>query len=492
MIEIRYFNEAHCQIVCEYDEAQDIADLFSFYSPNHRWSPKYQSGVWDGKIRLFDINNCLLPFGLLKKLIGYCKLNQWNYTLDDSLTDLGGLKISRDEILQFYDEIKVPLEFETREYQVEAVRYFMFHKKMIGISATASGKSFIYYVFIQLLKYAYETPKVLLLVPRTSLVEQMAADFQEYAARLCNFSQHVHRIYSGKEKYTDKMVTVSTWQSLKNMPPEYFEKFDAVIVDEVHEATAKELPRIANLCINANYRIGMTGHIKDCKIGKMQLVSLLGSIKTFSKSKELIEQGYLAGINIKGIVLKYRDDIVKLFKGKDKVQFQDETEIIRNIPERKRFICQLAASREGNTMVLFKIRKYGRELYRLLKKNFPKKHVYYVDGTVSTEYREKVRAVTEKHEDIIIVASFGTFSTGINIKNLHHLIFGESVLSSVKVIQSIGRLLRKYFNKDATLYDIADDLSWKSKRNYVLKHFLKRMKYYDQEELDYDIKNKRL
>jgi superfamily II DNA or RNA helicase len=174
------------------------------------------------------------------------------------------------------------------------------------------------------------------------------------------------------------------------------------------------------------------------------------------------------------------------------VEWQDETAIIRAIPERKRFICKLAASRKGNTMVLFKIREYGRELHHLLKKNFPDKHVYYIDGTVKVDYREKVRKITEKHEGIIIVASYGTFSTGINIKNLHNLIFAESVLSSIKVIQSIGRLLRKYFNKDAKLYDITDDLSWKSKRNYVLKHFLRRMKYYDQEEFEYEITNKRI
>jgi superfamily II DNA or RNA helicase len=489
LIEIKYFNEAHVQIVCEYDEAQDIADLFSFYTPNYQWSPKYQSGVWDGKLRLFDINNCLLPAGLLKKFLGYCKLNEWNYKIDDCLLE-SGHKVSVDEILEFCKELKCDLV--PRDYQIDAVRYFLHHRKMIGVSATASGKSFIYYILFNLLMYIYPDFKGLLIVPRTSLVEQMAGDFQDYAKNYLDFSQYVHRIHSGREKYTDKKITVSTWQSLKNMPPEYFEKFNAVIVDEVHEATAKELPRITNHCINATYRIGMTGHLKECKIAKMQLTALLGNVKTFSKSAELIERGVLAGIDIKGIVLKYGDHITKQFAGRNKVEWQDETAIIRAIPERKRFICKLAASRKGNTMVLFKIREYGRELHHLLKKNFPDKHVYYIDGTVKVDYREKVRKITEKHEGIIIVASYGTFSTGINIKNLHNLIFAESVLSSIKVIQSIGRLLRKYFNKDAKLYDITDDLSWKSKRNYVLKHFLRRMKYYDQEEFEYEITNKRI
>jgi superfamily II DNA or RNA helicase len=489
LISIKYFNESHVLIDCEYDEAQEIADLFSFYSPNYNWSPKYQSGIWDGKIRLFSADNCLLPAGLLKKFLGYIKLNEWEYKIEDCLLETGH-EISVAEILEFCKEIKCDLI--PRDYQIDAIRYFIYHRKMIGVSATASGKSYIYYIFLNLLMYMYPDFKALLIVPTINLVEQMAGDFQEYAKNYCNFQKYVHRIHSGREKYTDKTITVSTWQSLKNMPPEYFEPFNAVIVDEVHEATANVLPRIANHCIKAGYRIGMTGHLKDCKITKMQLTALLGSVKTFSKSSELIEKGILADIEIKGIVLKYGEEITKQFKGQKKVEWQAETEIIRQIPARKKFICQLAASCKGNTMVLFKIRDYGRDLHKLIKNNFPDKHVYYIDGTVKVDYREKVRKVTEKHEGIIIVASYGTFSTGINIKNLHNLIFAESVLSSVKVIQSIGRLLRKYFNKNAKLYDITDDLSWKSKRNYCLKHFLQRMRYYDHEEFTYDITNKKI
>ena len=309
MIDIKYFNEAYVQITCEYDEAQDIADLFSFFSPNYNWSPKYQSGIWDGKIRLFDINNCLLPYGLLKKFIGYCKINDWKYTIDDCFLEKGDV-VSETEILEFC-KTELKCDLVPRDYQIKAVQYFMFHRKMIGVSATASGKSFVYYILFNLLRWIYPDFKGLLIVPRTSLVEQMATDFQDYAKNLCDFSANVHRIYSGREKYTDKIITVSTWQSLKNMPPEYFEPFNTVAVDEVHEATAKELPRIANHCINASYRIGMTGHLKDCKIAKIQLNALLGNVKTFSKSKELIDRGILADIKIKGIVLKYGEDIKK-------------------------------------------------------------------------------------------------------------------------------------------------------------------------------------
>ncbi len=485
MIKLLHYNQSHIQVDCEYDEAQEISEIFSFYTPNYMWSNRYKSGIWDGKVRLFSTNDCLLPYGLLYKLLKYFKANDIEYQIDPVLLETGH-EISSDEIVQFCDEV-LKSDLVPRDYQVKAVQYFMYHKKMIGLSATASGKSFIYYIFFNLLRYIYPDFKSLLLVPRISLTEQMAGDFQDYAKNLKDYSQDVHKIYAGKEKYTDKPITISTWQSLKNMPPEYYKGFNAVVIDETHEATADCLPRIANHCINAHYRIGMTGHIQECKIAKIQLNALLGNIKTFSKSSDLIKKGILSDLMIKCIVLKYSDEINKQFAGRKKKEYQEEMKIIQGIPERKRFICKLAASRNNNTMVLFKIREYGRDIYRLLKHNFKNKKVFYIDGTVKVDYREKVREVAEKYDDVIIVASYGTFSTGINIRNLQSLIFAESVLSSVKVIQSVGRVLRRYGSTKSTLYDVADDLTYKNRKNYVLKHFLKRIKYYDGESFDYDV-----
>lgn len=494
-MKIQYYNEAEVYVDCDWDEAKDIHDRFSFYSPKAHFSKKYQAGIWDGRIHLFNLNSGTMPFGLLPKLIGYLKYHNYDFTVQKGLLDKGK-KYSADVIVKFARQmLKLPEDLDPYDHQVKAIQNFLFHKKMIGISATASGKSLIYYIFFNMLQYLYGDMKFLLLVPRTSLVEQMAKDFNQYGKNFTNMNKHVHRVYSGKEKYTDKAITISTWQSLQNMPGEYFEKFDAVVVDEVHEATAKQLPRIANLCINAMYRIGMTGHLQDCKISKLQLEGLLGRIKTFSKSADLIEKGILSDIMIKSIILKHSKKTAKaccsmIGKGdteEKKKGYKKELDLIRTVKDRKKFVCKLAASRKKNTMVLFKSRDYGRSLNRLLKKNFPDKRVYYIDGTIPVKHREKVREVAEKFDNVIIVASYGTFSTGINIKNLHNLIFGEPILSSVKVIQSIGRVLRKFFNKHARLYDIADDLSFGKKRNYALRHFHRRIRYYDQEQFDYDV-----
>ncbi len=492
MINIQYHSEAELYLDCDFDEARDIGERFSFYSPKAHFSPKYQAGIWDGRIRLFNQNSGMMPFGLLTKLINYLKHNQYDFTVQDGLLNKGE-RYSYGKIMKFAKQmLKLPAKLKPYDHQVQAIRNFLYHKKMIGLSATASGKSLIYYILFNILEYLYGDMKILLLVPRTSLVEQMATDFIEYGKNFTDMDQHIHKIYSGKDKHTDKSITISTWQSLQNMPGEYFEKFNCLVVDEVHEATAKELPRIANLCINAMYRIGMTGHLKDCKISNMQLEGLLGKIKTFSKSSDLIEKGILSDIHIKALILKHQKkdcrackDILK--QADAKKAFHGELDLIRTVKNRKKFVCKLAASRNNNTMVLFKSREYGRSLNRLLKKNFPDQRVYYIDGTIPVIHREQVRKQAEKFDNVIIVASYGTFSTGINIKNLHNLIFAESVLSSVKVIQSIGRVLRKYFNKDARLFDITDDLTFSRKKNYALKHFHRRIKYYDQEQFDYDV-----
>jgi len=114
--------------------------------------------------------------------------------------------------------------------------------------------------------------------------------------------------------------------------------------------------------------------------------------------------------------------------------------------------------------------------------------VFFIHGGVGVDEREEVRRITEEQNDAIIVASYGTFSTGINIRNLHNVIFASPSKSKIRTLQSIGRGLRLGQNKDsATLYDIADDLTYKSRKNFTLDHFMERMKIYNDEKFEYQI-----
>lgn len=484
MVEIYKYNESYIFIECDLDQAINISDNFSFFADNYYYHPKFKAGVWDGRIKLFNINTGLFPLGLFDKLIRYFVDRNIFIKIDPALKE-SGISISAKKLDMFNDNV-VKFKYNLRDYQTKAVQLALYKKRAIIESATASGKSYIAFYLFNILQYIHRDFKFLLIVPTVSLVEQMAGDFQEYAENWCDYSQYVHKIYTGKEKQTDKPVIISTWQSLQNMPISYFNQFDCVICDEGHTAKGAELAKVVTNCVNASYKMAMSGTLQDSKVDKLQLEGLFGPIYNVATSKELQDRGILSKLKIFGIVLRYNDEIKKQCK---KMTWREEINFINEQPSKVKVIMKLIKPEHKNNLILFKTIDYGKRLYESIKKYLPEKRVYYVDGSVKAETREKIRALAEKYDNVVIVASYGTFSTGINIKNLHNIIFAESSKSMIKILQSIGRALRLHKSKDyATLYDITDDLSWKSRKNYTLKHFLQRIEIYDKQSFNYMIK----
>ena len=484
MVKVHYHNESFVFLECDLDQAVDINNRFAFFADNYFYSPKYKSGIWDGKIKLFRIKTGLFPIGLLSDLFKYFKLHSIKYQIVDKNIVSKARKYSKKKICDFNSKV-MKNELTPRDYQLQSVQLSLYHKKRVILSPTASGKSFIIFLLFNMLKYLNDDFNFLLLVPTTSLVEQMASDFQEYAENLCDFDEYTHKIYSGKDKNTTKPITISTWQSMQNMPTKYFEKFDAVVCDEVHTAKGAELANIIQNCVNAEYKIGLSGTLQDSSIDKLQLKSLFGQINRVTDSKTLMKRGLLSKLRIKGIILNHNNADRNLCK---KMVWQDEVAFINSKKDKIRLLSKLI-EKEDNSLILFKTIEYGKTLYECLKKKYPNKQFFYVDGSVSTDYRENIRKVSEVNDNVVIVASYGTFSTGINIKNLHKIMFAESMKSSIKIIQSIGRVLRLHKNKKfATLYDICDNLSWKKRYNYTLNHFLHRIEIYEKEGFNYSIK----
>jgi superfamily II DNA or RNA helicase len=294
---------------------------------------------------------------------------------------------------------------------------------------------------------------------------------------------------SGQEKNTDCRIVVSTWQSLYKMRRDYFSQYDVVIGDECHLFKAKSLTSIMTKLIDCKYRFGFTGTLDGTQTHKLVLEGLFGRSKQFVKTRELIDQNVLANFKIKALVLKYKESERKQVS---KMKYQDEIDFIVGNTRRNKFIKSLAVSLTGNTLLLFQyVDKHGRILYDEINKvTTSDRKVFFVYGGTNAETREQIRAITEEEENAIIIASYGTFSTGINIRNLHNIIFASPTKSRIRNLQSIGRGLRKGESKDkATLYDIADDLRNKSSVNYTLKHFSERIKIYSEEEFDYKIYN---
>ena len=484
MVEIVKLNESYIRVFCDLDIAIELSNYFSFYTKNYKWSPKWRSGVWDGKIRLFNIKSGMLPIGLYDDLLGFLTRKGIEYKINATFD--GGLNLSEKYILKFNKEV-LKCDFTPRDYQVKSVQYALKNKKCILLSSTGSGKSYIIFLIFNLLKFFYEDCKFLLCVPTMSLTSQMTEDFIEYGKNFCDYNDYIHQIYAGQSKDSEKPIIISTWQSLmgkgKNgVKKSWFDNFSCVLVDETHTATASQLSNIVNKCENAVYKIGTTGSLTDNETDKMQLKSLFSDVYSASNTKNLQKKKILSQLKIRNCVLDYPSEYRNLCK---KMDYPSEMNFIRESEERKKFIFKLVNRLKGNTLVLFRSIEYGKALFEM----FDHENKFLVYGKTKTIDRELSRKNAEKSSNVLIIASFAVFSQGINIKNLPNLVFGESMKSSIKVIQSIGRILRLHEDKKyATLYDICDDISYKKHKNYVLKHFFERIKIYDKQGFNYSTK----
>jgi len=472
-------NEAYIQFECDRSIAQELSDYFTFYVPGYQFTPAFKSRVWDGKIRLADLRSFTIYHGLVPYIQKFCKERDYKLDVDNDV--ISADEFSLVEAKEFVDTLN--LQHEVRDYQLKSFVHAIRNRRILLLSPTASGKSLILYLIVC---YLQQTQKRgLLIVPTTSLVEQMYKDFEDYGY---DSEEYCHRQYAGKEKHTRKFLTITTWQSIYKNEGEWFEQFDFVLGDEAHQFKAKSLTTILSGCSNAKYRIGTTGTLDGTQTHRLVLEGLFGPVYKATSTSELIEKGQLASFKIKCLVLKYADEICKQAKTWD---YNDEMDFIVRNQYRNDFIRNLTLSLEGNTLILFQyVEKHGKELHANIKNHAGKRHVFFVFGGTDVEIRESVRSITEKEKDAIIVASYGTFSTGVNIRNLHNIIFASPSKSRVRNLQSIGRGLRIGDNKDeATLFDIADDFRIGKFTNFTLKHFIERVKIYDEEKFNYKFYN---
>lgn len=479
-LKLHKLNESYIKFECERSMAQELSDFFTFFVPNYQFTPAYKSRVWDGKIRLADLRTNTIYHGLVPYIEKFCKERDYKLEIDSeiSLTE----EFSVVEAKDFINTLNLP--HEVRDYQLKSFINAIRNKRMLLLSPTASGKSLIIYLIIRYLQEC-DFKRGLLIVPNISLVAQMYKDFEDYGY---DSVDHCHCIHGGKDKQSKKFLFISTWQSIYTQPKEYFEQFDFVIGDEAHAFKAKSMTTIMAGCNNAKYRIGTTGTLDGTQTHRLVLEGLFGPVFKSTSTSELIEKGQLADFQIKCLMLKYPELVCKESK---KWDYQTELNYIVSNPKRNDFIKNLVLSLNGNTLVLFQlVEKHGKILHDLIKSQAKNRHVFFVYGGTDVEIRESVRSITEKESNAIIVASYGVYSTGVNIRNLHNIVFASPSKSRVRNLQSIGRGLRKGDNKEkATLFDIADDFRDGKHTNYTLKHFIERVKIYDEEKFNYKFYN---
>jgi superfamily II DNA or RNA helicase len=494
MIQILPYNETFIQIrFDDYGVEQELSDYFTFFAPGYRYMQKFKNKMWDGKIRLYNQRSKTIYKGLLTDVMKFLKNRQYEFIVDVSLkikTD-----IPKAEVVGFVDSLELygrgnPIDI--REYQYDAVYQAIANERQLLLSPTASGKSLIIMAILRW--YIEQDFKILIIVPTTMLVEQLFSDFADYSSHNgWDVEEHISLLYSGKERVFDKSVVISTWQSLANMMKSDAKNFELLIKqtnvgiwDEAHSYKATVVLSVMEKFVKTKYRVGTTGTIDDSKINGLTLQGLIGPIYKVTTTKELMDSGQVVQLQIESIVLNY-DEITR--KAYAKMTYQEEVAFLVAHEKRNKFIARLATTVKGNTLVLFNfVEKHGSVLHDLIVKQTDRP-VFFIHGGVDTEERERIRLLLDTMDDAIIVANSALMSTGVNIPSIENVIFAIPSKSTIRIRQSIGRGLRlKKGKTKCTLYDIADDLSYKSYTNTTLNHLEERIKVYEKEQFAWSLR----
>lgn len=477
-VRITKLDDVFVKVHCEKSTAYELKDRFTFKAENYRFHPKYKARIWDGNISLFSLRDYTVYAGLVPHIKDFCKSRDYNCEVEETLELQDEFSVV--EAKEFISTLSLPDHFELRDYQIESFVHCVRNKRSLFVSPTGSGKSMIIYWLVR-----YYSAKTLIIVDSLNLLRQMYSDFESYGF---DSEKNVHLVFAKQEKTSKKPIYITTWQSAHNMPKKWFDQFDVVVGDEAHKFKATALKKIMESLTSCEYRFGFTGSLDNSTVNKLTLEGLFGEFKQIKTTKNLIDEGHLSNLLIKAIVLTYPDDVRK---DKSKLKYQDELKFLYDNNQRNKFIENLALSLEGNTLLIFqRVADHGEPMYERLIKKEKTTPIYYVSGKVEGEDREEIRKIVMTHKKSITVASVGCFSTGVNIPNIDNIIVTSPTKSVTRVLQTIGRGLRKTDDKyQCTVFDIADNLQWKRKKNYTLKHFQERVRIYNKEQFLYRLYN---
>lgn len=485
LVKIEKYNETFIRVFAGSSIEQELSDFFRFRPPGYQYMPLFKNKLWDGWTRLYNTQTKTIYYGLLDYVIEFCKRNNYELVYDSDL--IVNHNITQEEVLKFTSELNLYARSKPitiHDYQVNAITVALNKARTLLISPTSSGKSLIIYSMIRY--HLHYNRRCLVVVPSTSLVEQLYSDFEDYSSHngFC-VSDHMQKLYSGLSKSFNKQVLITTWQSIVNMPRPFFNDFDVIIGDEAHTFAAKSLTSIMEKLSNTAYRVGTTGTLHDSKVNKLTLEGIFGRVYDVTTTKELMDRGKVAPLKISCLILKHDKESRELLK---KASYQNEISWLVSNQPRNKFIRNLAVSTTGNTLVLFQlVDKHGKFLFDMIKSKVQDgRKVFFVHGGVDTDDREYIRKICEHETNAIIVASYGTLSTGVNMPSIQNIIFASPYKSKVKVLQSIGRGLRLKDGKDhCKLFDIMDDLCINSWKNHTFNHATERLKLYTQQQFDY-------
>lgn len=487
-IVLSFHDYSHVKVHAPLSVLKEVHEHFSFFADGYQFSNKFIYGSWDGKIRLFELVDKLLPIGLVEALSNFAKDNNYEVEIGPHVSDK--TKVSEEDLINWISSKTIYSGkniIEPYSYQINAVVQGIQNQRRILNLPTSAGKSLIQALLARWMVDHSEL-NVLILVPSTTLVMQMKNDFCDYKL----FTESEIDEVRGGAKQKGARVTVSTWQSAIKKPKEWFKQFGMLLCDEMHLAIGKSISTIIKRMDMCPMKIGLSGSLRDGKANLMQYVGLFGGVYNPVSTRELMDKGLVAPLKINTLFLKYPKEVSTKLK-KISSDYAIEIEFITKLERRTELVCNLAKKVTGsnqNAFVMFRYKHHGKAIYDKIKASGHEK-IFYVAGEIDTEERDRLKKYAEENTGVIIIASYGVFSTGVSIKNLHHVILAHPVKSKTTVLQTIGRLLRLHPSKKfATLWDLIDDMSeikngQLQNVNHTLSHGIDRINRYSMERFDY-------
>lgn len=498
----------------------------------YRYMPAFKMGVWNGQQTYFK--NGRINLGLWKEAMKGCKEIEASFILENKDEFPLNREVTLEKVEQFCQEFfkfhKVKtktgewIQFMPYDHQIESAYKILKNRYCMAEVATSGGKSLIIsIVMFYTLKHLDPKAKFLIIVPSITLVTQFYDNIIEYNWGINNLlemrEKKVDKIDNPESKYTpcdvrveevmserprkfsgaeDPNVYIGTYQSLEKWPKQFFQQFHTVVTDEAHGAKAKTITTILHKTFGHAYsRFGVSGTFPDddtCEILTIQ--SVLGPKITEVSANELKEKGIITPMDIRAVIMNHNDkefdDRIQIIKkgGNGKDAFELEKAYIHVSDKRLDFIKKIVEKCDSNTLLLFHTIEYGQKIFNKLQKEIEDKDFFYIDGEVSGKKREEIKKQMENTEGNVkvLIASYGTLSTGVSINAIFNVIFADSFKSEQIIIQSIGRALRLHSDKKkANIFDLVDVFDINNMSNILFRHFKEREKFYIKRQYPYKV-----
>jgi len=453
-----------------------------------------------------------IPSGLWYRVIQLKKMN-YDVTID-GLESIVSTDITKEYVeawvdshdFTMFDENNQRVELVPRWYQVEALYLALkYHISRCQI-ATRGGKSLILYMYIRFLiehGYIKDGKKVLIITPRRMLVKQMIRDFHEYYDDDLVKCDHV---FSGGIRLADSNVVVGTYHTLSEYDKEYYKNIAAVICDEAHTASSASIKegimhKLETSVCQRRYAVSGTQPPLDTPAG-LTVEAYFGPVLFNISARQLMDEKSIADIDIMVFDLHYGKDVCYEYYHSKEVQNMNtrlsfEKNFIYSLEARNDFIAKVCGRFEGNQMILVESVAYCNMLAEYIAARNPHKQVMLIYGAIGDKMREQNRERMEEGDDKILIATYGTMSTGVTIKNIMAIHFPDCGKSDIRIRQSTGRGLCITAAKSTLrVFDYCDiikrDYSWEfpegvtvPHKNIFHRHALSRMSIYKEQKFPY-------